>query len=245
LTTWFEKHAPKSLSEVAGQETRKLLSFASGKTVGKALLIFGPTGTGKTCSVHALASDLGCELIEVNASSACDAGTMKSVVGNAAVNRGLFGERLILVDDVDSLTASDRGGITELINIIKKSRTPIIITATDPWDPKLRTLRSYCEFVEFKKVNLMSIRRVIASICNKENVTISTQAINVIATRAEGDLRAAINDLEMLAGDSRVSDYELDVMGFRDKTASIFQGLQKLFNGAKFDEVFTRLMRLT
>ncbi|MFA5405794.1 MAG: replication factor C large subunit [Candidatus Nanoarchaeia archaeon] len=237
VTPWFDKHSPVKFSGLVGQDVKPLINHAQSKHNNKALLIHGPTGSGKTCAVHVLANELNRELIEVNASSTCDSSVMKSVVGNASVNQGLFGKRLILVDDIDALTASDRGAIAELISIIKKSKTPIILTATDPWNTKLRTLRGYCELVEFKKINLMQVKKVLASISAQENITISASAINVIASRSEGDLRAAINDLEMLAGDGRVSDYELDTMGFRDKTINVFQGLQKLFRGNNFNEV--------
>ncbi|HLE06596.1 MAG TPA: AAA family ATPase, partial [Candidatus Nanoarchaeia archaeon] len=111
-TPWFSKYAPANIKEVLEQPIASLIKHASTNPRGKAMLICGPAGSGKTCCVESLANGEGYELIEVNASSVRDSGAISSVVGNASLTRSLFGKRVILVDDIDSLGGSDRGGIT-------------------------------------------------------------------------------------------------------------------------------------
>jgi replication factor C large subunit len=236
---WFDKYAPQSTKEVVGQSTMALSKHAQRNPKSKAILIHGPAGTGKTSSVHALAREAGYELVEVDASSVRNAESVKKIVGNASLTMSLFGKRVILIDDVDSL--SDRGGITELIKCIKATRTPIYLTAIDPWDKKIRTLRGYCELVEFKKVRTTSIKALLRKICDNEGVKAEDPVLYSIALHAKGDVRAAINNLEMLSGDGEVTEYELDAMGYREKPVSVFNALQTLFKTTRFHEAIHAL----
>jgi len=236
VSPWFEKYAPNNLKELLGQRTLAITNHALRNPKAKALLVHGPAGVGKTCSIHALAKSEGYELVEVNASSLMNAEAVKSIIGNASLTMSLFGKRVILVDDVDSLSSSDRGGITELIKCVKATRTPIFLTAIDLWDKKLRSLRGYCELVEFKKVSASTIRDLLKSICSNEGVVASDSVLYSIAMHANGDVRAAINNLEMLSGDGEVTEFELEAMGYRQKPVSIFNGLQTLFKTTNFNE---------
>lgn len=47
----------------------------------------------------------------------------------------------LIMDEVDGMSAGDRGGVSELIDMIKKSRTPIICICNDSFSQKLKTLK--------------------------------------------------------------------------------------------------------
>lgn len=238
----FEKYAPQSIKEIIGQEVNALVRHARANPKGKAFLIHGPAGSGKTCSVHALAKCEGYELIEVNASDLRDAEAIKSVVGNASLSARLFGKRIILIDDVDSMSGEDRGGISELINCIRNTRVPIFLTALDVWDPKLRTLKSYCDVAEFKKVKTSLIKDFLKKVCSNEGINAGDSVLYKIASHASGDVRAGLNDLEMLSVNSNeITEYDLDVMGYREKPVSIFDGLQRLFKTDRFLDALNAL----
>ena len=53
-------------------------------------MIYGPSGTGKTCSVYAIANELGHEVVEVNASDMRNAEQINQKVGNAINQQSLF-----------------------------------------------------------------------------------------------------------------------------------------------------------
>lgn len=242
MISFVDKYAPKSVNDIIGQDVNSLIKHAKSNPRGKACLICGPAGTGKTSSVHALANSEGYEFIEINASDLRDAESIKSVVGNACMSAGLFGKRIILVDDIDSMSGEDRGGITELISCIKSTRVPIFLTALDAWEPKIRTLKNYCDVINFKKVRTSSIRDLLRKVCTSEGITASDSVLYKIASHADGDVRAGLNDLEMLSvSNKELTEYDLEVMGFREKPVSIFDGLQKLFKTDRFMEALDSL----
>ncbi len=115
MQPWPIKYQPKTHSEIQGQPSavNALLEYARNFKKGKAALIYGPPGSGKTCSVHAIAKELDLEIIEVNASDARNADAIKEKVGNALNQRSLFSKgKLILVDEIDGVAGNeDRGGL--------------------------------------------------------------------------------------------------------------------------------------
>ena len=61
-------------------------------------------------------------------------------------------EKLILMDEADGITASDRGGLPELIALIQKTQFPIIITSNNVWQKKFSLLRQKCQIVNLKEL---------------------------------------------------------------------------------------------
>jgi len=51
---------------------------------------------------------------------------------------------MIVLDEIDGMTASDRGGIGAAIQFIKRTRVPIICICNDRYHKKLRPLLKYC-----------------------------------------------------------------------------------------------------
>jgi len=72
---WTEKYRPAKLSEVVGNDNAISELRAWAEAIGsaevkakKAAILHGPPGCGKTSAAYALASDMGWEVIELNAS---------------------------------------------------------------------------------------------------------------------------------------------------------------------------------
>ena len=150
------KYNPEKLKEIIGQDTKKILLWLE-RPRKKALLIYGPTGVGKTASIYALAREKDYEILELNSSYFRKKDQIKNIVGEASQQKSLFSKnKLILIDEVDGISGRyDYGGLAELNKVIDKSKHPIILTANDVSDSKFSTLRKKCELVEFGHVDYL------------------------------------------------------------------------------------------
>jgi replication factor C large subunit len=232
---WIKKYNPKKVKEVVGQGlvASSVVTFVRNfpRVRKKALLLHGPTGNGKTSIVKALANELNLELIELNASDCRNADSIINILMPAVKQVSLFGmKKLILVDEIDGLSGhQDRGGVGSIADVIKESNFPIILTANDAYSDKLKSLRTYCELIEFKQLSAIDILVRLREICAKENVKYELPAMQKLAVSSNGDLRAAINDLQMLAGDDKMlTEADIKLFG-REKEESIFTLLKLIF----------------
>lgn len=235
-TPWIRKYLPtaKDVPQDGIAQVREFLtSFKKQKK--KAVFLYGPSGTGKTTAVHALANELGLEILEVNASDVRNADGVQSKVGIASQQMSLFSRgKVILVDEVDALSGrDDRGGPGAIAAVIADTRFPIVLTANDPWDQKLSGLRSKCQLIEFGPVDHLRITSILKEICVKEGIDYDELSLKTLARRVGGDIRAAINDLQTLAGETKkLTKDQLEQLGERDKEESMLQALTKVLKNS-------------
>lgn len=232
----IHKYAPKTTKEILGQDDAlsKLKNFTVNfkNEKKKSALIYGPSGTGKTCSVHAIANEIGYEVIEVNASDFRNAEQINQKVGNAIKQRSLFAKgKIVLVDEIDGLSGhEDRGGIQAITKLIEDSAYPIILTATNPFDNKFSSLRSKSNLMEFKALDYLSIFSILKKVCDNENLKYDEDVLKALSRRAGGDARAAINDLQLLTQDKKeLTKESLEDLSDRNKTDNIITALNKIF----------------
>lgn len=226
-----QKYPPQSSSHVPQKEIEKLRAYIENyaKEKKKAVLLYGPSGSCKTSAVHALAKELNLELIEVNASDCRNSDALEQKVGMAVCQASLFGTtKLILVDEIDGISgAADRGGVPTLLSIIAKSVYPIVLTANDPWDHKFSKLISKCQLIEFPQLSHTDIVPILKQICLMENIAHTDDNLVTLARRAGGDLRGALNDLQMAA--LMLNERELPELAVREKSESMSKTLLKIF----------------
>lgn len=232
---WVQKYTPKNLKEFVDQQkaVETFLKWIKGWKPGrKALLLHGMPGVGKTALLQAYANENNLDFIELNASDCRSAVKIKEVLGQSMHQQSLFKRgKIFLLDEIDGIAGNeDKGGVGEIIKIVKESHWPIVLTANNPWNPKLRYLRNYCILVSFRRISIWDIIKRLESICEKEKIRISREVLKQIASMSEGDLRAAINDLETLCrGKKEVTMKDLDVLGFREKESSVFDCIKVIF----------------
>ena len=235
---WAEKYRVKLFSEVKGQNLaiEKVKLFLKNFPKKKALILYGAPGVGKTSLAYAISLENDDEILELNASDLRNKKKIAEIVGSATQQKSLFRKsKIVLVDEVDGISASkDRGGLAELLGLIEKTAFPIVITANDIWDKKFNLLRRKSELVQLKDVDYKLIAELLEGVCQKENIVISEDVLTSIAIKSRGDVRAALNDLQIL---SQMDSPELiKEVGERNREQTIFSALQHIFKRAEIDQ---------
>ena len=235
---WVEKYRPKKFEDIKEQDlaVEKIKVFVKYfGTKKKAMILHGPPGVGKTTIAHIIASEINSEIFELNASDLRNKEKLNGVLKPAIEQISLTKKgKIILIDEVDGISAVDRGGLTELLSLIKTTTYPIIITANDIWDKKLSELRKNAELVPLKEVSYRTIKDILFDVLRKEKLFIDQDIITSIAIKAKGDIRAAVNDMQVA---SNLKDYSGIVFDERDKEVDVFNALRMIFKGKPAQEV--------
>lgn len=217
-----------SFKDIPQPGSSKLKDYVANysKQKKKAILLHGPPGTCKTTAVHALAKDLNLELVEVNASDYRTADEINKKLGNAVSQMSLFGgNKLVFIDEADGVSGQkDRGGVKAIVNIISKSKFPIIIASNDAYDDKLKSLRSKCLLLDFPAVSVPAIVDVTKSVLQAKDLSCDDSVLKSVARRSGGDLRGAIIDASILS----LSKDSVSTLSDRERSESIMQALVKI-----------------
>ncbi len=241
-----DKYSPNTLNGIIGNTAAKnrLMAFGIDVLEGKRvrpLILCGASGIGKTSAAHALAYSNGLELVELNASDYRDAETLSHRVLPLAKTRGLFNKRcLIVFDEIDELSSKfDSGSEKVITTLMKESRHPIIFIVNDYWNRKIAFLRDGPEKVDFKRPEPSEVMELLQKVAAAEKSDITKETISEIVKRSNGDVRAALNDLEIMFG----ADPDLiEYLGMRDRKSEIFKVLDRIFLSANFDVARNSLM---
>jgi len=239
--SWTAKYQPKVGKDIVGQAeaVEKARSFLANfkKQPKKALLLYGPSGSGKTSIAHALANELGLELLEVNASDVRNEEQINARLGAAIRQQSLFGRgKLILVDEIDGIAGQqDRGGVAALLNIIADTHFPIVLTSNNPFDQKFDRLRSASFMAELQPLSVADMAKHLRKIASAENIEFDEESLKKLARSTGGDLRAAINDLQSLPRDRKLTDESLEALGERNRVEPVLSALTKIFKTTDAD----------
>ncbi|NPA85309.1 MAG: replication factor C large subunit [Crenarchaeota archaeon] len=238
---WIIKYRPRSVEDVVDQEKAKevlvpwIKKWLSGTPPEKkAALLWGPPGVGKTSLVEAICNEYKLEKIEMNASDFRRKNDIERIALAAATKKPLppWKGRLILLDEVDGLSPrGDEGAVAAILELIKKTKNPVVMTANDPWGQHLRPLREAALLVEFKRIPKTKARSFLLKICEEEGVHCEKEAIDYIIEKNKGDLRASINDLQAVAeAFGKVTlDLAKALLAERDRVLTPWEMLQQLF----------------
>ena len=157
MMMWSEKHRPKTVQEMVGNEDARLaaIKWLTGWVSGsRPLLLVGPPGTGKTTLAHALARQFDCDVVEMNASDIRNKEALQARITPVFQNTAnLIGKKIMLfLDEVDGISGrEDTGGLDTLINLMKEPTVPVIMAANKK-SLKIMKLAKACKIVEFRPV---------------------------------------------------------------------------------------------
>lgn len=217
----------------------------------KAVLLSGTPGIGKTTSAKLVSQMLGYVTVEVNASDSrgkadgkiekgiggSTANSIKELVSNEALSvkmdRPKHQKTVLIMDEVDGMSAGDRGGVADLIASIKISKIPIICICNDRYSQKLKSLVNHCLLLNYRKPTKQQMAKRLLQIANSEGLQVNEIALEELAERVNGDMRMALNQLQYMSLSKSVIKYD-DIRqrllsSSKDEDISPFTAVDKLF----------------
>ena len=105
--------------------------------------------------------------------------------------------RLLIISFV--FTFSDRSGMAELIQMIKRSKVPVICICNDRMSQKMKSLLPYCMDLRFSRPTKNVLANRAIRIANEENLSVERNAAEAIAESCGNDVRQVLNLLQMWA----------------------------------------------
>uniref|UniRef100_A0A8B9H2Q9 Replication factor C subunit 1 n=1 Tax=Astyanax mexicanus TaxID=7994 RepID=A0A8B9H2Q9_ASTMX len=218
LQNWHKHHSGNT--KPAGQSAR--FGKFGGKDDGsgfKAALLSGPPGVGKTTTA-ALVYLPKMICVSMNASCTRSKNSLKEVIAESLNNTSIknfytgtsqtvSNKHVLIMDEVDGMAGNeDRGGIQEMIGLIKQSKIPIICMCNDRNHQKIRSLANYCFDLRFQRPRVDQIKGAMMSIAFKEGVKIPPPALNEIILASNQDIRQVMHNLCMWSATDKVMTYD-------------------------------------
>lgn len=246
---WTEQYRPETLDAVRGNDyaISQLRDWAAswGDEHTNAIILYGPPGIGKTTAAHAVANDAGWDSIEMNASEHRTEDIVNKVAGSAAhmgtLTGGTSGRRLVIIDEADNFHGTvDRGGSKAIRDVVDDPSQPVILIANEFYDMS-NGLRDACDSVEFEYPDTPEIARFLRDICDDEGYDYDVDALKTIAGNADGDVRAAVNDLQTAATHATDDTITTDDIpsSARDRTETIFPFIDTVLQDGSPEDAVT------
>ncbi|MBN1280688.1 MAG: replication factor C small subunit [Candidatus Thermoplasmatota archaeon] len=200
---WTEKYRPKTLSDLVGQDNiiERLKAYATTKNVPH-LIFAGPPGTGKTTAALALAHEVFGEhhwtqnLHELNASDERGIGIIRGKIKDFARTSPIGASfKIIFLDEADSLTQDAQAALRRTIE--RYTHICRFILSVNYSSKVIEPIQSRCAVFRFKPLTSEDIKKYIRKIAIKEHLEITDDGLEALIFIARGDMRKAINVLQV------------------------------------------------
>lgn len=202
---WVEKHRPRSLDDVVGQEeiVERLKAYVKTKNLPH-LLFAGPAGTGKTTCAIALTRELfgdnwSLNFNELNASDERGIDVVRTKIKDfarmAPIGEGGF--KIIFLDEADALTSDAQAALRRTME--KYTNTCRFILSVNYSSKIIEPIQSRCAVFRFRPLKREAVEGYLTRIAEAENVKITEEGMEALVYIAQGDLRKATNSLQVAA----------------------------------------------
>jgi len=250
---WTEKYRPKTLDDVIGNPgavgtmRQWAESWKDGIPEKRALVLIGTPGIGKTTSAEALARDMGWSIVEMNASDQRTGAAIEDIAirgskfntfsdDGSYLDTGKGQRKLIVLDEADNFFGNvDRGAIPVITKLIKETLQPVILIVNDYYELSRKCSAAKTDTVQitFQKPKALSMVKALYKIAEAEGIKVEADAMQMIAEKANGDMRAAVRNLEALSlGQDTVTVHMADSISSRDKRNDMYSLMSAIFRSS-------------
>ena len=198
------KYRPKTFDEVAGQDaiTSTLVNAITNNQLAQALLFTGPRGVGKTSCARILAKminssidndnqDFAYNIFELDAASNNSVDDIRNLTEQVRIPPQLGKYKVYIIDEVHMLSTSAFNAFLKTLE--EPPKHCIFILATTEKHKIIPTILSRCQIYDFKRITNKDIVEYLIKICNKEGVEFESEALDIIANKADGAMRDALS----------------------------------------------------
>lgn len=216
----YRTYRPQKFADVTGQEVvvQTLQNAIKNKKISHAYLFSGPRGTGKTSVARIFAKALNCaalqdgepcdecisckeisegynpDVIEIDAASNNGVDEIRDIREKVKFLPSGSKYKIYIIDEVHMLSG---GAFNALLKTLEEPpKHAVFVLATTEPQKLPATIISRCQRFEFKALSIIEINSRLKQICAFENVSITDEALNLIAEAAEGAMRDAISILD-------------------------------------------------
>jgi DNA polymerase III delta prime subunit len=189
---WVERYRPRELEQYIGGDSikQKVNEFLAKNEVPQ-LLLYGPSGTGKTSLAKLLIKKIPCDSLIINASDENGVDDIRNKVQDFAMTMGMQNLKVMVLDEADRLTP-DAQGILRNLTETYSSTTRFILTC-NYHEKIIPAIKSRFQGFEIKPPSKREVAQHLAEILKKENVTFQPQDVVFIVNSYFPDMRKIIN----------------------------------------------------
>ena len=203
---------PRSLDEFVGQAhvlgERSALRLAIEEDRVGSMILYGPPGSGKTTLARIVAERTGAEFEELSAVSASVA-DVRAVMQRARERLGANGRRTILfLDEVHRFNKAQQDALLPAVE--EGLMTLIGSTTENPYFEVNAALLSRCQVYQLEPLSEDELAVVVRRGAEELGVEVPRDLIGLIARRAGGDARTALNVLELAAQTAAAEDAAIE-----------------------------------
>ncbi|MBN8695933.1 MAG: DNA polymerase III subunit gamma/tau [Bacteroidetes bacterium] len=217
------KYRPATFNTVVGQAhiTNTLKNAIKNNHLAQAFLFCGPRGVGKTTCARILAKTINCtnktadteacdqcescksfnsgaslNVYELDAASNNSVDDIRNLVDQVRFAPQLGTHKVYIIDEVHMLSTSAFNAFLKTLE--EPPKHAIFILATTEKHKIIPTILSRCQIFDFNRIQIEDIANHLAYIAKNENVTAETDALHIIAQKADGALRDACSIFDQI-----------------------------------------------
>ena len=196
---WTEKFRPSQFSDLVGQDNivKRVEALTNSLNIPH-LLFAGPAGTGKSTLALIVVKELFKDnwkqnYLELNASDERGINVVREKVKNFARTKSIGNVpfKVIFLDEADALTPEAQQALRRTME--NYSATCRFVLSCNYSSKIIDPIQSRCAIFRFKLLEKKDIEKVINYIAQKEGLTITPEAIEILYEGSEGDCRRCIN----------------------------------------------------